>query len=93
MVIPIDSNSFHSDTIDQQHQSYNMSSRRVKTLLNSTTLTRVCGDTREVFAVFLQSLCMCRGNWHGDVAIKELNLDEESDSDNMAQLQAFKLEV
>jgi len=36
---------------------------------------------------------MCRGNWHGDVAIKELNLDEESDSDNMAQLQAFKLEV
>jgi len=36
---------------------------------------------------------VCRGNWHGDVAIKELNLDEESDSDNTAQLQAFKLEV
>jgi hypothetical protein len=33
----------------------------------------------------------CRGKWHGDVAIKELNLD--SDSDCNAQLQAFKLEV
>jgi len=38
-------------------------------------------------------MILCRGNWHGDVAIKELNLDEESDSDNTAQLQAFKLEV
>ena len=32
-----------------------------------------------------------RGQWHGDVAIKMLNFD--SDSDNAAQLSAFKLEV
>jgi len=38
-------------------------------------------------------MILCRGNWHGDIAIKELNLDEESDSDYTAQLQAFKLEV
>lgn len=32
-----------------------------------------------------------KGNWHGDVAIKVLNMDP--DMDNQAQLQAFKLEV
>jgi len=42
---------------------------------------------------FKGAVIVCRGNWHGDVAIKELNLDEESDSDNTSQLQAFKLEV
>jgi kinase suppressor of Ras 2 len=34
-----------------------------------------------------------KGNWHGDVAIKELNLDSNSDADSSAQLQAFKHEV
>ena len=37
------------------------------------------------------SVCMCRGNWHGDVAIKMLNMDP--DTDNQSQLQTFKLEV
>ena len=32
-----------------------------------------------------------RGQWHGDVAIKMLNMDPETD--NAAQLSAFKLEV
>lgn len=32
-----------------------------------------------------------RGNWHGDVAIKMLDMDP--DSDNKSQLQSFKLEV
>jgi hypothetical protein len=32
-----------------------------------------------------------RGNWHGDVAVKMLNM--ENDLDNEAQLSAFKLEV
>ena len=34
---------------------------------------------------------LCRGHWHGDVAIKKLNMDPESDY--QAQLSAFKLEV
>ena len=34
---------------------------------------------------------LCRGNWHGDVAIKVLNMDPYLD--NKAQLSAFKLEV
>lgn len=37
-----------------------------------------------------------RGNWHGDVAIKMLNMDsQDSDAptDNSAQLQQFKMEV
>ena len=37
------------------------------------------------------SLMCCRGNWHGDVAIKMLNMDP--DMDNGLQLQVFKLEV
>lgn len=32
-----------------------------------------------------------RGQWHGDVAIKMLHMDP--DTDNAAQLSAFKLEV
>lgn len=36
-------------------------------------------------------LCMNRGQWHGDVAIKMLHMDP--DTDNAAQLSAFKLEV
>ncbi|XP_064650252.1 kinase suppressor of Ras 2-like isoform X4 [Lineus longissimus] len=35
--------------------------------------------------------CVYKGNWHGDVAVKMLNMD--SDLDNEAQLSAFKLEV
>ena len=35
--------------------------------------------------------CLDRGNWHGDVAIKMLNM--ETNLDHQAQLQAFKLEV
>ena len=36
-------------------------------------------------------VCRDRGNWHGDVAIKMLNM--ETNLDHQAQLQAFKLEV
>ena len=32
-----------------------------------------------------------RGNWHGDVAIKMLNMDPERET--QSQLQAFKMEV
>ena len=35
--------------------------------------------------------CDFRGSWHGDVAIKMLNMDP--DTDNQAQLQNFKMEV
>jgi len=43
---------------------------------------------------FLPWICCVsndRGSWHGDVAIKVLELDKEQD--NQAQLQAFKREV
>jgi kinase suppressor of Ras 2 len=35
--------------------------------------------------------CVCRGNWHGDVAIKMLNMETQTETDS--QLAAFKLEV
>ncbi len=47
-------------------------------------ITNYCGSE-------LTMLCMFRGNWHGDVAIKMLNMDH--DSNNQSQLEAFKLEV
>ena len=36
-------------------------------------------------------VCYFRGHWHGDVAIKLLDMG--NDSDNQAQLAAFRLEV
>lgn len=43
--------------------------------------------------LFITVICfLFRGTWHGQVAIKMLHMDPDSDN-NQAQLSAFKLEV
>ena len=44
-----------------------------------------------MYKKYIKLTSCCRGNWHGEVAIKKLKMDP--DLDNQSQLQAFKLEV
>lgn len=45
-----------------------------------------------IHKVTIRLMFMFRGTWHGQVAIKMLHMDPDSDN-NQAQLSAFKLEV
>lgn len=45
-----------------------------------------------IHKVTIRLKLLFRGTWHGQVAIKMLHMDPDSDN-NQAQLSAFKLEV
>ena len=49
------------------------------------------GNQGQQAIIWINQSIFYRGQWHGDVAIKMLNMDSETD--NQSQLTAFKFEV